>query len=154
LLQQTPPQGLPAALTRLVGSQTVCVALAKCVTTALLSTGFLAARSLDAQLTKVGLVILFGLYFGPQTLKHAPPWTTRSADRSVALPCESPLLSAEADAHHLCRTLTASSSWNGENLYRGYNSVQPCALVLLIAGAFLAILYCSVAAPSRSPPAA
>ena len=65
--------GMPvllAALTKLVGTQSASVALAKSTVLALLSAGFLAVLSLDVRITTAGLFILYGLYFGPQSLKH------------------------------------------------------------------------------------
>jgi len=61
---------LLAALDRLTGSQAESVALAKSVAMALLSTGFLATLVRDFRIGWPGVVILYFLYFGPQSLKH------------------------------------------------------------------------------------
>jgi hypothetical protein len=183
---------LLAALAKLVGTQSVSVALAKCVVLALLSSGFLAVLSVDVNITTLGLVILYGLYFGPQPLKHGAaldyeegvlidlslclaiavsyllrPGLTASPARRAAmafaavviatimyftkttalltlfvvlaivlrdrgigvgskLACVAVVASLAAAwaAHNLSSSgaFSVSSSWNGENLYRGYNS--------------------------------
>jgi len=63
--------GLIADLTTLVGLGTVHVALAKMILTSLLASIFLAVLVLDLRLSVLGLMLLYGLYFGPQVLKHA-----------------------------------------------------------------------------------
>jgi hypothetical protein len=53
-----------------VGAKSVYVALGKCIAVALLSAAFLAVLSFDVQITTVGLLVLYGMYCGPQALKH------------------------------------------------------------------------------------
>jgi hypothetical protein len=61
-----------AGLTLLVGVKSAAVAYAKCAFTALLAAAFLLALVRDGVRPSVlGLVLLYGLYFGPQALKHA-----------------------------------------------------------------------------------
>jgi hypothetical protein len=65
--------GLPlllASLVQLVGTHSIAVAVAKCTLLALLSAGFLAALSQDVRITSWGLIVLYGLYLGPQSIKH------------------------------------------------------------------------------------
>jgi hypothetical protein len=187
--------GIPlllASLTKLVGVRSASVAIAKCVVMALLSAGFLVVLSRDLRITWVGLAILYGLYFGPQALKHGAaldyeegvlidlslclaiavsyllrPQQTPSAGRRAAMAVAAVaiatlmyftkttalltllvvlasvltgtnlraggklacvvLVAVPASlwaAHNLRSTgvLSVSSSWNGENLFRGYDS--------------------------------
>jgi hypothetical protein len=183
---------LLASLVKLVGAQSVYVALAKCIAVALLSTAFLAVLSLDVQITTVGLLILYGMYFGPQALKHGAaldyeegllidlslclavaityllrPQQTASAGRRAAMAVAAVALAtimyftkttalltllvvlaivltsqnlrlsgklvcvmlvgapaALWAAHNVSSSgvFSLSSSWNGENLFRGYDS--------------------------------
>jgi hypothetical protein len=185
---------LIADLTKVVGFGTVNVALAKMVVTSLLASIFLAILSLDLRLSVARLIVLYGLYFGPQVLKHASsleyeetilvdlifcfsiavcylirPDITGSALRrnlmalaAVVLACAmyfakatmlpvlvvamalalsnrrlpwkwkvaSVIIVAMPFAlwgyHNLQQTgqLRFTSSWDGENLYRGYNSLS------------------------------
>jgi hypothetical protein len=62
---------LLAEISKFVGTHTVPVAIVKVVLTALLSCLFLAILSLDLRFSSWRLVLLYGLYFGPQALKHA-----------------------------------------------------------------------------------
>jgi hypothetical protein len=62
---------LIADLTKVVGVGTVNVALAKMILTSLLASIFLAILSLDLRFSVGRLILLYGLYFGPQVLKHA-----------------------------------------------------------------------------------
>jgi hypothetical protein len=185
---------LIADLTKIVGVGTVNVALAKMILTSLLASIFLAFLSLDLRLSAGRLMLLYGLYFGPQVLKHASsleyeetilvdlifcfsvavtylirpditesslrrnlmalsalmlagvmyfaktttlpvlivtialaftnrrlPWTLKAA--SVAIIAMSFALWGH---HNLQQTgeMRFSSSWNGENLFRGYNSLS------------------------------
>jgi hypothetical protein len=183
---------LLASLVKLVGARSVLVALAKCIVMALLSTAFLAVLSLDIQITTVGLLILYGMYFGPQVLKHGAaldyeegvlidlslclaiavsyllrPQQTTSAGRRAAMAVGAVVLATVMyftkttalltllvvltivltsqnlrlggklacvllvaapaglwGAHNLSSSgvFSLSSSWNGENLFRGYDS--------------------------------
>lgn len=183
---------LLALLTQLVGVQSASVAIAKCLVTAMLSTGFLIVLSRDLRITWVGLVILYGLYFGPQALKHGAaldyeegllidlslclaiavsyplrPQQTSCAGRRAAMSVAAVAIATLMyftkttalltlfvvlaivlmgtavrtraklacvvivavsgilwTAHNLNSTgvVSVSSSWNGENLFRGYDS--------------------------------
>lgn len=62
---------LLAGIAKIVGTHTVPVAIVKVVLTSLLSCLFLAVLSLDIRLSLWQLALLYGLYFGPQALKHA-----------------------------------------------------------------------------------
>lgn len=62
---------LLAGLAEGVGTHTANVAIAKVLLTSLISCLFLAVLSLDVRLSLWQLVLLYGLYFGPQALKHA-----------------------------------------------------------------------------------
>jgi hypothetical protein len=61
---------LYAGLSRLVGDSSASVALAKCALAALLSAVFLHAFARDARPSVWVIVLLYGLYLGPQSLKH------------------------------------------------------------------------------------
>jgi hypothetical protein len=183
---------LIADLSRLVGFSTIDVAVAKVILTSLLASIFLAILSLDLRLSVGRVILLYGLYFGPQVLKHAAsleyeegvlvdlifcfaiavsylirqdltgstPRRNFMALAAVVLACIMyfakttmlPVLVVTLalalttrrvgwpwkvasvlvvvlsfalwGAHNLKDTgeLQFSSSWNGENLYRGYNS--------------------------------
>jgi hypothetical protein len=65
--------GLPllyVALAKVVGTQSVAVAFAKCTVSAILFAGFLFALARDTKVSILAVVLLFALYLGPQTLKH------------------------------------------------------------------------------------
>jgi hypothetical protein len=175
-----------------VGNNAASVAIVKCCVLALVVSGFIAVATRYLNVSLIGVVLLYGLYFGPQALKHgasityeegvlidlslclviATVFLVRSdlvlagARRSLmalaaviiatcmyfvkttALPTLAvvllmvlmhPLLRWQLKALSLAlvvlpfafwgaHTLTSSgrihfsSSWNGENLFRGYNS--------------------------------
>jgi len=61
---------LLAGLATVVGPGAASVAFAKCVLLAVLTCGFLGVLTRDARVSPLGLLLLYGLYLGPQTLKH------------------------------------------------------------------------------------
>jgi len=61
---------LYAGLSKLVGTGSVAIDFTRCVLTAVLLAGMLAALARDARPSLLGVVLLYVLYFGPQPLKH------------------------------------------------------------------------------------
>lgn len=61
---------LVTTLAELVGTDTAAVATAKCCLLALAVSGALAFATRKLQVSLLGVVLIYGLYFGPQALKH------------------------------------------------------------------------------------
>ncbi|HKT73918.1 MAG TPA: hypothetical protein VJQ47_13585 [Steroidobacteraceae bacterium] len=96
---------LYAALAKLVGTKSAAVAIAKCAVTTALLTGFLLTLSRDLRPGLFPVILIYALYFGPQTLKHQ---ATLDYEEGLLIDLEACLAIA---ALYLIRpTLTANDS--------------------------------------------